>query len=102
MSFNFVKTLQNFWHTIVTETQKDVIEYGAPAAHVIVENGGKALLAIAEAARTSAAAGTPWAVLKKTVENSAREAGKELAKDAAEIALNSAKASLLAQGKPTV
>lgn len=101
MSFNFAKTIQNFWHTIVQETEKDVIEYATPAIKYIEANGGKAVLALAEAALTAAVAGTPWATVTATLLASAQGVGIQLAEGAAGAILNFAKANLVAQGTPT-
>lgn len=101
MSFNFVKTIQNLWHTIVQETEKDIIEYATPAIKYIEANGGKAVLALAEAVLAGAAAGTPWAALSTALIASAKVTGIDLAEGAAGAILNFAKTNMVAQGQPT-
>ena len=94
MSFNFTKTIQNFWHTIVQETQKDVIEYATPALQFVEANGGKMALSLAEGVLVGLAAGTPWATITAALVTTAQAQGIQLAEGAASIILNMAKANL--------
>lgn len=94
MSFNFIKTIQNLWHTIVTDSEKEIIDYATPAIKYIEANGGKAVLSLAEAVLAGAVAGTPWATLSASLVASAEAQGMQLAEGAAGVMLNYAQSNL--------
>lgn len=98
MSFNFTKVLENFWHTIVQETEKEVIDYATPALKYIEANGGKAILMLAEGVLAGAAAGTPWATLIASLGTAAEAASIQLVEGAAGVVLNYAQSNLVATG----
>lgn len=90
----WVKAAQNFWHAIVHDTQKDVIEYATPAIEYIEKNGGKVVLTLAEGVLTGLASGTPWGTIIASLIATAETQGISLAEGAAGIILNMAKSNL--------
>lgn len=101
MASLFVKKIENFFHDLVNSTEAEIVTYATPAIQYIEANGGKAVLALAEAALAGAAAGTPWATVSATLVTSAEQAGIQLAEGAAGAILNFAKATMVAQGQVT-
>lgn len=101
MSDSILKSIQNIWHVLVSDTKTEIVTYATPAINYIEANGGKAVLALAETVLTGAAAGTPWAVLEAALVPAAETAGITLLEGAAGTILNFAKANLAAQGTPT-
>lgn len=101
MSNAILKSIQNIWHHLVSETKTEIIEYATPAIDYIEQNGGKVVLSLAEAVLAGAVGGTPWATLSASLIASAEAAGIQLAEGAAGAVLNFAKANMVAQGKVT-
>lgn len=101
MNNAILKSIQNLWHHLVSETKSDIIEYATPAIDFVEQNGGKAVLTLAEAVLMGADVGTPWATLSATLIASAKDAGLQLVEGAAGAILNLVKANLVAQGKAT-
>lgn len=83
---DLVKTLQNYWHSLVSELK--------PALDYVEANGGKAVLLLAEGVLTGVASGTPWGAIVASLVAAAEAQGITLAQGTASVILNLAKANL--------
>lgn len=83
---DIVKDLQNWFHSLVSDMK--------PALDFVEQNGGKAILALAEGVLAGVTTGTPWATITASLIASAETQGIQLAEGAASIILNLAKANL--------
>lgn len=98
MTIAFIKAAENFWHSLVQDSQKVVLDDLGPVL-TFIETKGPSVLAMAVTIIAGGSATAPWASLIAALIPVAEAAGVKLAEDEASIFLNLAKANLLAQGK---
>lgn len=94
MAFDWIKVIQNLWHTVVADSKKAVMDDIAPLITFIEEKGGPVIIEVATGLLQGALPTAPWNALIDEFIPLAEAAGTKLAQDEAGIILNVAKAKI--------